>query len=351
MHPDDSWSVAEPDSLGLDDTQLQSLAGWLDRLPGCNVHAVVVARNGALAFECYRNGDDEKWRKPIKAATHGPGTKHDLRSATKSILGLLVGIAVGEGAVSSLDEPIFAYFSEYSALRTPAKDRILLRHLLTMSAGFAWDENLPADNPDNGEMRMWRSSDYLRTALEPDVVDEPGANWNYNGGCSELLGAMLVRASGVPMEDYARDKLFEPLGIGDVEWLRHANGGASVSGGLRMRARDLAKVGQLVAARGRWQGRQVVPAWWIDESLTPQIGASDRLFFYGYHWWLGRSLLERREVAWAAGIGLGGQRLFVVPSLGLSVAIAAGHYGDAMQTWVPLVILNRFVLPAVAKAD
>lgn len=350
MPTDNAWPVAKPDSLGLDDPQLRSVAGWLERLPGCNVHAVVVARNGALAFEHYRNGADEKWRKPIEAATHGPGTKHDLRSVTKSILGLLVGIAVEEGAVSSLDEPIFTYFSEYSALRTPVKDRILLRHLLTMSAGFAWDENLPADNPDNGEMRMWRSKDYLRTALEPAVVDEPGTNWNYSGGCSELLGAILFRASGVSVENYAREKLFEPMGIADVEWLKHANGCVSVSGGLRMRAPDLAKIGQLVAARGRWQERQIVPAWWIDESLAPQIGASDRLFFYGYHWWLGRSLLQRREIGWAAGIGLGGQRLFVVPSLGLSVAITAGHYSDGMQTWVPLVILNRFVLPALAKA-
>ena len=91
-----------------------------------------------------------------------------------------------------------------------------------------------------------------------------------------------------------------------------------------------------------------MPAHWIEQSLTPQIGADDRLFFYGFHWWLGRSFVQGREITWAAGIGLGGQRLFVVPALSLSVAITAGLYADPMQSWVPLVILNRYVLGAIA---
>ena len=114
-----------------------------------------------------------------------------------------------------------------------------------------------------------------------------------------------------------------------------------------MRAPDLARIGQLVLQGGDWGGRQLIPADWIDRSLSPHIGASDRLFFYGYHWWLGRSLIAGREVFWAAGIGLGGQRLFVVPTFDLSVVITAGHYANAMQGWLPLVLLNRFVLPSM----
>jgi CubicO group peptidase (beta-lactamase class C family) len=117
---------------------------------------------------------------------------------------------------------------------------------------------------------------------------------------------------------------------------------------LRLRVTDLAKIGQLVVDGGRWNGTQLLPASWIEQSLTPQIGMDDRLFFYGFHWWLGRSLIGGREIPWAAGIGLGGQRLFVVPSLSLVVVITAGHYTDAMQSWLPSTILNRFVLTALA---
>jgi CubicO group peptidase (beta-lactamase class C family) len=196
-------------------------------------------------------------------------------------------------------------------------------------------------------MRMWRTADRLRLALEPPMVAAPGENWNYSGGCSELLCAILRKTTGQPLDAFARETLFAPLGIDDVEWVQHPDGSPSASGGLHMRSRDLAKIGQVVAARGRWNGRAIVPTRWIEESIAPQIGAADRLFFYGYHWWLGRSLIERKEFTWAAAIGFGGQRLFVVPALELVVVITAGHYEDGMQAWLPLVILNRFTLPAV----
>jgi CubicO group peptidase (beta-lactamase class C family) len=152
----------------------------------------------------------------------------------------------------------------------------------------------------------------------------------------------------MPVDAYAREALFAPLAITDVEWACHADGTPSASGGLRMRAPDLARIGQLVIDGGRWQGEPLLPAGWTERSLTPQIGMDDRLFFYGLHWWLGRSLIDGREIAWAAGIGLGGQRLFVIPTLSIVVVVTAGHYADAMQSWVPLVILNRYVLGALA---
>lgn len=342
---------SSPCKAGLDGERLSALSGWLDELPGSNIHAVVVVRHGLLAFELYRSGADQRWREPLADTSHGPDTLHDLRSVTKSIVGLLIGIAVDRGLFPDLDTPVFQILAEYADLRTREKGRITLRHLLTMSSGLAWDENLPADDPRHGEMRLWEASDRLRAALDPPLVDEPGTNWNYSGGSTELLGAVLERASGSPIDEFARETLFEPLGIREVEWARHRDGRPSASGGLRMGARALAKVGHVVVAGGRWNNTHIVPSTWISESLTPQIGAPDRLFFYGYHWWLGRSLLSGREVAWASGIGLGGQRLFCVPEFGLVCAITAGHYGDAMQAWLPLTVLNRFVLPAIDRFD
>jgi CubicO group peptidase (beta-lactamase class C family) len=346
----DGWTTSPLEAVDLDSRTLCAVVDWLDGLSNSNVHSILVARHGALVFEHYRRGPDERWRTALPDAMHGPETKHDLRSITKSITGLLVGIALERKLIPCLDEPVFAYLPEYADLRTPEKERIQLRHLLNLSAGLDWDENVPDSDPRHGEMRMWRSGDHLRTALEPPIVTAPGLDWNYSGGCTELLGAVLRKATGKPIDEFAREALFEPLQITDVEWARHADNSPSASGGLRMRSRDLAKLGQLVVARrGLWQGRQIMPAQWIDDSVAPQIGAADRLYFYGYQWWLGRSLSAGKEITWAAGIGLGGQRLYVIPSLELSVVVTAGHYADDIQGWLPLVVLNRYVLPAVRR--
>ncbi|HEX7970185.1 MAG TPA: hypothetical protein VF502_18320, partial [Stellaceae bacterium] len=124
------------------------------------------------------------------------------------------------------------------------------------------------------------------------------------------------------------------------------NGGARGYGGLRLRARDLAKIGQLVLSRGAWQGRQIVSAEWIAQSTAPQING-EGIFFYGYQWWLGRSLIDRREIRWVAGFGNGGQRLYVVPELDLVVAVYAGAYG--VPPIVGDTVLKRYVLPAVLR--
>ena len=344
---DRDWQEGQPGDVSVDSDILSAVVGWLDSVRNSNVHSIVVARKGRLVFERYRKGPDERWREPLADMRQGPAVKHDLRSVTKCITGLLVGKALDSGAIPDLDVPVFDFFPEYADLRTIDKAQIRVRHLLEMSAGLDWDEDVPATDPANGEIRLWRADDHLRAALEPDVLFEPGAHWTYSGGCSELLGAIIQKATGTSLDRFAGETLFEPLGIRDIDWLPHRDGRPSASGGLRLCSPDLAKIGQLAACGGRWNGDAVIASSWIEDSFAPKIGAADRLFFYGYHWWLGRSLVSRREIRWAAGIGLGGQRLFVVPELELSVVVTAGHYNDAMQSWLPMVILNRFILPSV----
>jgi CubicO group peptidase (beta-lactamase class C family) len=295
----DGWPISAPEAAGIDSLELGAVVDWLDGLPRANIHSVLVVRGSTLVFEHYRNGADERWRVPLPSATHGPEVKHDLRSATKSVTGLLMGLVLERKLIPSLEESIFQYFREYPDLRTVEKDRIRVRHLLTMSAGLEWDENVPDIDPIHGEMRMWRSRDHLRTALEPHLVAAPGQVWNYSGGCTELLGALLQRLAGQPIDEFASEMLLEPLGITDVESSRHADGSPSASGGLRMRSRDLAKIGQLVVGRGQWKGRQIIPAQWIDDSRAPHIGAADRLYF------LRLSMVARAIPDQAAGDCLG----------------------------------------------
>jgi CubicO group peptidase (beta-lactamase class C family) len=353
----DGWDVAAPEARGLDPAVLCAIGPRFEQWKEADVHAVVVARNGALVYEHYFAGEDEKWGRPLGRVAYDAGKLHDLRSITKSVTSLLVGIALDRGWIKDIDTPALSFFSEYADLRSAEKDRVTLRHLLTMSAGFAWNEiGVPYTNPENSVRRMTDAPDPYRYVLEQPLATPPGQSFNYNSGATALLAAVLHQTSGKTLDVLAKEVLFDPLGIADAEWLRFANGDPIAGYGLRLRPRDLAKIGQLVLAHGVWQGKQVVPASWIAQSTTPQINgegliSGEGLFFYGYQWWLGRSLVARREVDWTAGVGLGGQRLFVVPDRDIVVVVTAGLYSGPMFIFQGLVggtVLNRYALAALA---
>jgi CubicO group peptidase (beta-lactamase class C family) len=345
----DGWSLASQANVGLDPARLCALDAFIAQWPQANIHAVVVARNGKLVMERYFSGADERWGDELGTVKFGPEVKHDLRSISKSATSLLVGIALSEGKFPSLDSSVFDTFPEYADLRTPDKARITFRDLLTMSSGLAWDENQPWNDPRNNEAGMINAADPFRYILSQPVAYPPGTVYAYSGGGTSLIGETLVRSTGQKLRDYARDKLFTPLDITDFEWL---DAGVShrlgAFGSLRLRPRDAAKLGRLLLTDGQWNGRQVVPAGWTAESIKPRING-DGLYFYGYQWWLGRTFHNGGELTWAAGVGLGGQRLFVVPALDLVVMVNSGHYrqAPALQSIIPAGIFTRVVLPAV----
>jgi CubicO group peptidase (beta-lactamase class C family) len=344
---EDGWSTATPEEVGFDPA---ALCQWSARrlvTPRDNIHALLVVRQGKLVFEQYYPGDDERGGRPVGQIPYDQTMLHDLRSVSKTVTALLVGIALSQQKLASLDQPIFDFFPAYADLRTPEKARITLRHLLTMSTGLDWDETrTPYTDPNNSAVRMSRAVDPYRYVLSEPVVTPPGAKYNYSSGSTELLGAILHTATGQRLDVFARTVLFEPLGIVDFEWTHNADGNAAASWGLRLRPRDMAKLGQLVLAHGLWQGRQIVPRDYLDEATAPQIQGAGA-FFYGYQMWVGRSLVHKREIAWAAGFGLGGQRVFVIPSLDLVVVITAGLYTSPLQGTLTSDILNDVVLPAV----
>ena len=324
MH--DGWSVASPEQHGLDPALIGTIGPRFEAWTDANVHAILVAHTSVLVYEQYFTGEDYRWGEGyVGRVAYDVSMKHDLRSVTKSVTSLLVGIAVGRGFIKNVDAPVFSFFPEYGDLRTPEKDRITLRHLLTMSAGLAWNETVPFSNPENTERRMAVAPDPYRYVLERPLVYPPGDVYNYCGGATELLAGILRKESGRPLDEQAKEDLFDPLGISDAQWMHYPNGKPAAASGLKLRPRDLAKIGQLVLDNGIWQGRQIVPSAWIKDSIMPHIKGQEP-FFYGYQWWLGRSLLDRREVNWVAGSGFGGQRLFIVPSENIVVAVMAGRY-------------------------
>nr|WP_309486555.1 serine hydrolase [Ancylobacter mangrovi] len=163
-----------------------------------------------------------------------------------------------------------------------------------------------------------------------------------------MLGGALERASGERLEDFPRQALFEPLGIDTFEWVAMSNGEAAAASGLRLSARDMAKIGQLVLDGGVWKGRRVVSEDWITESTAPRFEGW-RPMRYGYQWWVGASPHAGGEVSWIAAIGLGGQRIFIVPALDLVVVSTAGLYRDPDQGAFSRAVLEKVVLPAVRE--
>jgi CubicO group peptidase (beta-lactamase class C family) len=179
----------------------------------------------------------------------------------------------------------------------------------------------------NSETRMNMASDRLRFVLERPVVASPGTRFTYNGGATALLGELVARRTGVSLAQFARETLFAPLGINDVEWRSDSKGKTHSWSGLRLRPRDLAKIGRLMLDDGRWGDRQVVPADWVRESLRGRVSA-DAGTTYGYQWWSGKLRWRGGVLPWNAGLGNGGQRLYLVPSLDLVVVVTAGRYNE-----------------------
>jgi CubicO group peptidase (beta-lactamase class C family) len=345
----DGWTIDRPESVGLDTGQLCKLDKFIAQWKEANIHAVVVARAGKLVMERYYTGPDERWGTPIGTIAYAPDVKHDLRSISKSVTSLLVGIALRQGKFPDLDSAVIDQFPDYASLRNADNERITFRHLLTMSSGLKWDESVPYSNPANSELQMIRAADPIRYVLEQPVIAPPGGVYNYNGGNTTLLAAVLTKFTGKRLDDYAKEKLFGPLGITDFEWVNlPSTGQPAAASGLRLRPRDAAKLGQLMAADGVWNDTQVLPPGWSGSSMKPRING-EGLYYYGYQWWLGRTMRDDKSLHWAAGVGYGGQRLYVVPDLDLVVMINAGHYGGPLQGTIPFGIFTRVVLPAVKE--
>jgi len=324
---DDGWPVASVNEDKLIDRG--ALCRMADRLAAsstANVHAVLVARGGKLVFERYFRGSDEIYTRRVGNVTFDADTLHDMKSVSKSVASLALGIAIDRGLIGSVNEPIFSFFPELSDLRSPEKEGIQLLHALTMSMGLKWVEAAPNNEGNNDEERMHMAPDPCRYVLGLAATAPAGQDFFYNTGALTLLSAIIRKATGRPLDEFARATLFEPMGITGVEWIR-VKGDTDAGGGLRLRPRDMAKIGQLVLAGGRWNGRQVVSKAWIDASMTPRMDATG-LYFYGYLWWLGRSLLNGREVHWAGALGRGGQSIRIVPELDLVVVVTAGYYQD-----------------------
>lgn len=289
-----------------------------------NIHSVIVERHGKLVAEYYQGGRDRSIYALISARhSFSPTETHDVRSIGKSITSLLFGIAQQGGLIGSTSTPVLDFYPELKDIATPEKKRITLEDVLNMSNGLRWQEG---ESFFNDELNLMWKKDIPRYVLGHELSKTPGTNFNYNGGGTALLADIITRNSHQSLNEYARDNLFQPLGIHDWEWVTDLHGRPMSFSGLRMRPRDLAKIGRLLLNKGRWNHKQIVPETWIETSLTPKFSTGVGDFKYGHQWWAGTVEWQGKEIPWHAGFGNGGQRLFIVPDLDIVVVTTAGAY-------------------------
>ena len=331
---EDGWQLDDPANHDLDPTVFAAMHA---ALPAADIHAVVTTKDGMLVDEYYAGGYDAD-------------SLFAIQSASKSFTGALVGIALEEGYLGSIDDPIGNYLPQVAALEDTRKQRITLRHLLTQTSGLEWYE-WGGGYTNWGEFRS--ADNWVDYILGRALVAEPGTRFTYSTGNTHLLAAILQAATGRTMADYCEEKLFEPMGIETAYWGSDPQGITDGGNGLVISARDAAKFGQLYLDGGVWRGQQLVPADWVTASITAQNGgAGDNTGAYGYQWWM-RSFTTGSynnyvtpyptasyEVPFA--FGYAGQFIHLVPALDMVVVFTA----SCENAYLPRHYLADYVLNA-----
>jgi len=331
------WRECAPGEVGMDAGILMDLNDEIARLVAENyeIHSVLIIKDGYIVAEQYYSKyfDRETW--------------HKIHSCTKSFTSALIGIAIKEGSISGTNVKMLDYFHDYEIENmSPAKQSITLENMLTMSAGLDWDElDYLYTDPQNTNYQWRRSDDMIKFVLDRPMEYTPGEVQDYHSGLSELLAAILQKATGIRADSFALEKLFTPLGIDDYYWPINKNGYARGGGGMRLVPRDMAKLGYLHLKKGKWENDQIVSEDWIAESGKKHI-ISQHIpgFWYGYQFWVaGDGMMY-------TALGYVGQWIMIVPELDL-VAVFNNHFDEGVedQESTPARLLYDYVIPSVTE--
>jgi CubicO group peptidase (beta-lactamase class C family) len=334
----DGWRTASPARVGMDPGPLEDLLEQISETPDHRLHALLIVKNGMLVLEEYWPGTDliPGTLEPV-GQYFDRETLHYVASVSKSITSALVGIALDRGLLDGVDLPLFEFYPEHAALENDGKRGITLRHLLSFTSGYDWNEFVYGfGDPRDSHYQMFNTADPLGYLLGRPVTTEPGSVFHYNSGDTNLLGEVVRRVtSSSTLVDFADRNLFQPLGIEDYDWIRFplADQVTFASGGASLRPRDMAKLGALYLDGGTWNGIRILSSGWIDASTQmsiPLAGSYRTLYGYGFNWWLGRSTYRDRKVDYFRASGWGGQDIYVFPELDMVLVFTAGAYYEEL---------------------
>jgi CubicO group peptidase (beta-lactamase class C family) len=326
--PTREWRGTIPEKQDMDSTTLDRITSFV-RDSGLEVNSVLVIRHGYIVYEKYFGAS---WNKDRLQNIH---------SCTKSVMGSLVGIAVQQGKIKSLNDKMVDYFPNHTIQNLDERKKsVTLLNLMTMKGGFDWAERTyPYTDPRNPMIQALRSNDPIQFVLDRPMATQPGTMWAYNGGFSQIFSAIITNKTGMTTLEFAKKNLFSPLGITKFVWRTDRQGIYDAAGGLSMTPRDMAKYGYLILNRGVWEGKQIIPADFIAESVKTQTPFNANAG-YGYQsWWT----VPLDGYYYAAGIK--GQKIYVMEKQDM-VLVTTGNLPEDSQIEIQARKIARYALSA-----
>ena len=318
---EDGWATASATDAGLELAQIQGLVGDVVAGDAGLIHSLLLVKGDKLVVEEYFHGFRRE-------------DLHAIHSCTKSVASLLVGVAIQRGELGGVETPLSELFPDLLESAAPGWTGLRLEHLLTMTSGTEWRGGTPPAGPA-----------LVRASLQRPPIAPVGTAWRYSDLDADLLAAVLQRATGVQADAYAARYLFAPLEITGWDWEGgKVDGFPRLYGTLRLRPRDMAKLGELVLAGGTWQDRRVVSEEWIRESTRQHVDTGGE--GYGYLWW--REPVPPTfpgEVISARGVG--SQLIYVAPRLDLVIVVTGGNNLNGLDSRIGEVLM-RHLLPDLA---
>lgn len=357
-YPTDGWHTSQAELQGLNFNKLSEIEGYLMKnFP--NYQSLLIIKNGYLVYELCNKKPYENFsslilrtivsvalqlsKKSKETLIEEHGKSHNLRSATKSIMSILLGIALDKQYISSIDEKIYKLLPDYNFKKDTLKNEITIKHLITMKSGLA-----SIEKGVNALKFLFNNGDWVKYILNLPLESKPGDKFVYNSANTHLLSAIISNATDMSTYDFADKYLFQPLGIKNVYWEKDKKGNNFGGGNLFMTPYDLAKIGYLYLNNGIWDGEVIISESWIEESLKSRYE-----WMYGYHYgYLWYTRIEKSEESGKKHItysahGAGGQKIFVIPELDIVVAAASKTSFTYDSSYLLDKIIGKYVLPSV----
>lgn len=304
-----------------------------------NIHSCILADKTSVPFENYFEGEDGKYgyRK------FNQDDLHELRSATKSITSIAIGICLDKGFLEGLETPATNYFSEYQNLFTPEWDKITIKNLLTMTSGIKWTQSGTRKTDDiDSEKEMEKSESPIEFILSQPIESPTNSKFVYNSGNTVLLGKIVEEVSNMNFENFVNKYLFTPLGIEKYRWWDTVDNIYWTHAGLSMKPIDMCKIGQMLLNNGTYKSKPILSPKYIEEMSSVQEVNKG----YGYQFW--RKTFEIKDKGFHSyyAAGNGGQYIFVFPFDNLTVVFTGGNYHSKLQDQ-PFDILYNEILPNI----
>jgi len=329
----DGWETNNINSLQIDTSLIHNFFSQIATAKH-KLHSVLLIKNKQLIIEEYY--DQNTIDKP-----------HDLRSTTKSIRSILMGIAIDNGFVENINDPISKYLDKPAPTKNldQRKDEITIKHLLTMSSG--WDCNDMDKKSKGQEDKVYKKNDWLQYTLNLPLINDPGSVSNYCTMGTVLIAEIISRASNMTIDQFAEKYLFQPLHIKNIHWGHTSNKEViPAAKRLYMTPRDMAKIGQLILNNGYWEGQQIVSKKWIEESTTPKTKISN--LDYGYLWWNIPFKKDDDLIPSKTATGNGGQYIMIIPEMEMVAVFTGGAY-NSEEDKLPFVVMQKIFIPTFKK--